>query len=532
MLGVSAAAVAAFVMSASAAYADVSVSVQSLSPGDTVSEGTAVSFNIVPSGFAATSYQIADSNGTSSTITQANIDTYGKFFWTPSVNDVGTHTLTLTASDFNSHTAQTTQTITVLPPPSLSVTSLSPSSATVMPGTPVSFTVTATGFTNPSFYISDAFNNGTSLDNSHINSSGNFTWTPDQSQNGTHIVTIYANDSLGHSGQVSQTIKVGAGNTLTIQNMTPGTSVQVGQTLSFSTYASGFSPTAFSITDTFPNTTLTSTNINTNGFLSWTPSSTDIGTHVITVMGVVGAYGDSATTSATVTVYGIGGTPPPATPALGTTTPPAPPVSGSVSDLQAKLQALLAQISALGGASASTGSASSGIQFTESLSLGMQDTQVTQLQTVLAQQGYFSGTPSGHFGSVTQAAVMKFQAAHGLSQVGIVGPATRAALNALASGTTSTTPPSYNPSASTSASASASGTSDGYVFNNFIGYGDSSNDVTELQKRLVALGFLSATPSGYFGSLTEAAVKAFQAAHTLDQKGYVGPGTRAALNGQ
>ena len=60
----------------------------------------------------------------------------------------------------------------------------------------------------------------------------------------------------------------------------------------------------------------------------------------------------------------------------------------------------------------------------------------------------------------------------------------------------------------------------------------SGNEVLELQKRLAAEGLLTATPNGYFGNATEAAVKAYQKAHGLDQKGFVGPGTRAALNGQ
>jgi peptidoglycan hydrolase-like protein with peptidoglycan-binding domain len=55
-------------------------------------------------------------------------------------------------------------------------------------------------------------------------------------------------------------------------------------------------------------------------------------------------------------------------------------------------------------------------------------------------------------------------------------------------------------------------------------------DVTALQKVLVSAGFLSATPSGYFGTMTKAAVKAYQKAHGLDQVGNVGPKTRASLN--
>jgi murein L,D-transpeptidase YcbB/YkuD len=44
------------------------------------------------------------------------------------------------------------------------------------------------------------------------------------------------------------------------------------------------------------------------------------------------------------------------------------------------------------------------------------------------------------------------------------------------------------------------------------------------------LGFYTGPITGRFGSLTRAAVKAFQKARGLDQAGYVGPATRAALN--
>ncbi len=61
--------------------------------------------------------------------------------------------------------------------------------------------------------------------------------------------------------------------------------------------------------------------------------------------------------------------------------------------------------------------------------------------------------------------------------------------------------------------------------------GSISADVTKLQKMLVSLGFLSATPSGNFLSKTEAAVKAFQTAYGISPvSGIVGPITREKLN--
>lgn len=57
-----------------------------------------------------------------------------------------------------------------------------------------------------------------------------------------------------------------------------------------------------------------------------------------------------------------------------------------------------------------------------------------------------------------------------------------------------------------------------------------NNAVVELQKILIAKNFLVSEPTGYFGVLTEAAVKKYQEVNGIMQTGTVGPITRAALN--
>jgi hypothetical protein len=58
-----------------------------------------------------------------------------------------------------------------------------------------------------------------------------------------------------------------------------------------------------------------------------------------------------------------------------------------------------------------------------------------------------------------------------------------------------------------------------------------SPDVTELQKILIAKGFLKITkPTGVYGPQTASAVKKYQKANAIAQTGTVGPATRAALN--
>lgn len=75
-------------------------------------------------------------------------------------------------------------------------------------------------------------------------------------------------------------------------------------------------------------------------------------------------------------------------------------------------------------------------------------------------------------------------------------------------------------------------TSDGFKFTKLLQLGMTNNDVLELQKRLTVEGVYTGPVTGKFGAQTRAAVIAYQKAHGLDQKGWVGPGTRAALNGQ
>ena len=72
----------------------------------------------------------------------------------------------------------------------------------------------------------------------------------------------------------------------------------------------------------------------------------------------------------------------------------------------------------------------SAYRFTASLGLSSKGDEVNALQQVLIDSGFLTiVAPTGYYGSLTFAAVKKYQAAHGISQVGVVGPVTRAALN-------------------------------------------------------------------------------------------------------
>jgi peptidoglycan hydrolase-like protein with peptidoglycan-binding domain len=487
-----------------------SVSIQSLTPSATVTAKTQVTFRAVPVGYTGQPiYTISDSfSGT--TITSSNINFGGNFSWVPVISDVGTHTITIGATDTDGNSGSATQTITVLPPPTISIQGITPGSA-FLPGSTVSFTIVQNGFNNPTYTPSDSFS-GSSVNGSATISNGVFMWKPDASQNGEHTITVYATDGSGYNAQASVSFRVGAGPSLAFPpSFTPN--VTPGNPITFTMIPNGYAPTGFSVFDTFPGTTLSSNNISTTGAFAWSPQVSDIGSHTVTIIGQVGAYGASASTTQVINVLGPNGYLPPP-PVATTTTSTSAGSAPSLSDLQKQLLALQAQALT---ASTPAKSVTAGFQFTLALKQGSENNEVMELQKILQKEGYLSVAPNAYFGPSTFAAVKKFQAANGLQQLGTVGPGTRAALNARSGGRSVVTTPAQ------------SGTR--FVFNNFMGVGDDdATQVSELQKRLKELGFFSDAVSGYYGANTEAAVKKFQTANGIAPSGYVASITRVALN--
>lgn len=106
--------------------------------------------------------------------------------------------------------------------------------------------------------------------------------------------------------------------------------------------------------------------------------------------------------------------------------------AATAAELEAQVQALLAQIAALQGGSSS----SSSTTFTMDLTLGSSGAEVTALQNWLIKSGYaIPAGATGYFGAQTQAALAKWQAANGVSPAsGYFGPVTRAKVNGMGGG--------------------------------------------------------------------------------------------------
>jgi peptidoglycan hydrolase-like protein with peptidoglycan-binding domain len=168
--------------------------------------------------------------------------------------------------------------------------------------------------------------------------------------------------------------------------------------------------------------------------------------------------------------------------------------------------------------------------FTRDLTIGSQGTDVTALQKFLISLSYLgSAYNTGYFGSLTQRALIKFQAANGISPaVGYFGPKTRAEVN----GQENTATPTLTTPNATSVSTSINFTRD-------LTIGSQGNDVKALQQYLNAHGFTVASSGNgsplhettYFGVATQAALIKFQKENNITPvAGYFGPITSAYVS--
>ncbi|MEK7602223.1 MAG: peptidoglycan-binding protein [Patescibacteria group bacterium] len=169
------------------------------------------------------------------------------------------------------------------------------------------------------------------------------------------------------------------------------------------------------------------------------------------------------------------------------------------------------------------------------LTVGATSGDVGVFQAVLQKLGYLNSTPTGYYGTQTKAAVAIFQKFNRLPVTGSVDDRTRYYLGqAIAQlgvkapvlTTTSSVPAKIRttlpPTPVTTPVATAPSTTTLKVRS-------TGGKVTEVQKSLNTLGLLAVEPTGYFGTLTEAAVKKFQTNNLLPVTGQVDTTTNQIL---
>lgn len=360
---------------------------------------------------------------------------------------------------------------------------------TVGTDTTLAFSMIVSGFTNPTYFVTDSFPGGVSSAN--MDSQGNLFWRPNRDDIGTHNLTITVSDTLGNLASATKTITV-VKTSVSVGQLLPGAVVRYGNPVSFQITGLGFVGPVYSVGDSFPNSSMGPFNTNQSGGFYWVPLYHDIGTHVLTVA-ASDMQGHSADVQQTITVEGTPGV---------TAVDVYPGVSIGVG------QTLSFSATTTGFSTPSftvidlfyTGAA------TSTLKLEGHAVSWTPVYNDLGVHTFaVSATDSAGHSASTQLRVT-------VGQYATVTPA-----------------PKTTPATTTNASPAPAPTAPA-AFKSFLTVGSRGAEVTALQKKLIVLGLLSGEATGYFGALTKKAVQAFQKSKGLEQVGFTGPGTRAALN--
>ena len=151
------------------------------------------------------------------------------------------------------------------------------------------------------------------------------------------------------------------------------------------------------------------------------------------------------------------------------------------------------------------------VQRYEILKIGDEDEYVTALQKKLLEIGYFHGNVTGYFGTVTQQALMDYQNEHGLTVDGKAGHETLTSLM----GSDFTLPANR---------FGSDDKPDSYCLR------DKGDIIRDIQQKLMDLEYYDySNITGYFGPVTERAIRRFQRTNGLCTDGIAGPKTLSLL---
>jgi peptidoglycan hydrolase-like protein with peptidoglycan-binding domain len=167
------------------------------------------------------------------------------------------------------------------------------------------------------------------------------------------------------------------------------------------------------------------------------------------------------------------------------------------------------------------------------LKRGSKGSEVEELQALLQNQGFFNYDKiTGYFGKITEDAVKSFQNANGLKADGIVGEQTWEKLISLDGAPDGA---AYYVETAEPADVQADVTdtptpSPNDIPSGTLSEGMEGEEVIRVQTRLQELGLYGYSRiTGYYGSITEDAVKSFQKSYGLEPDGVVGPQTMEKL---
>ena len=219
----------------------------------------------------------------------------GNFTWTPTESQDGDHTITVQVTD-GSLTDSETLTVTV------NEVNVAPVlNAIGDKGTSELVELTFTATASDTDVVDNVVNtltfsfDGTFPSGAAITDDGNFTWTPTESQVGSHDITVQVTDgSLTDSETLTVTVR--DVNVAPVLNTIDDQTVNEFVELTFTATASDDDSLTFSFDGTFPSGAA----ITDDGNFTWTPTESQDGDHTITVQVTDGSLTDSETLTVTV----------------------------------------------------------------------------------------------------------------------------------------------------------------------------------------------------------------------------------------
>ena len=214
----------------------------------------------------------------------ASITSAGDFSWMPAANQTGSHDVTVTVTDGTGLTDSQNVAITVNTQPNMAPVLTAIGSKSVNELVLLEFNVTATDADGDSlrFSLETGAPSGASINLT----SGAFTWTPTEMQDGASSITVQVSDGRGGAASETITVTVSEVNTAPVLDAITPKGVARPDTLTFTATASDddyrvriADTVAFSLTGTL----LDGASITPAGNFSWMPAANQTGSHDVTV---------------------------------------------------------------------------------------------------------------------------------------------------------------------------------------------------------------------------------------------------------
>ena len=224
--------------------------------------------------------------GVTTTTSGASITPAGNFSWTPAANQTGSYNVTVTVTDGTGLTDSQNVAITVNTQPNMAPVLTTIGSKSVNELVLLEFNVTATDADGDSlrFSLETGAPSGASINLT----SGAFTWTPTEMQDGAPSITVQVSDGRGGAASETITVTVSEVNTAPVLDAITPKGVARPDTLTFTATASdddyreGTADTvAFSLTGV--TTTTSGASITPAGNFSWMPAANQTGSYNVTV---------------------------------------------------------------------------------------------------------------------------------------------------------------------------------------------------------------------------------------------------------